>query len=124
MISGDGFAISSGIRSHISIPNGATQVILTFDGKAQGSLPSHVIIPNILVTVFDENDQSLYNHYAIGFGNPSSSSVTPWETFTVDLTDAIIGHDNVSVRLGLADAWSTNYNQKAWFDNVSIEITR
>jgi len=123
LISGDGYAINVGMKKQFTIPEGTTQVTLTFNGKAQGTLPSHEYIPNLLVSILDENNQNIYNQYVVGPGNPSSVSVTPWETFTLDITDQVNGHSQVSVVLGLADSWIVNYSQKAWFDNVSVKIS-
>ncbi len=122
MISGDGYAINAGMEKQFIIPNDATQVILTFDGKAQGTLPSHAYIPNLRFDILDENDQNIYGEYVIGPSNPSSIPVTNWETFSIDITDHVLGQNEVSIVLGLADSWTVDYEQKAWFDNISVEI--
>ena len=122
MISGDGFAINAGMEKQFIIPNDATQVILTFDGKAQGIPPSDSAIPNLRFDILDENDQNIYGEYVIGSPNPSSIPVTNWETFSIDITDHVLGQNEVSIVLGLADSWIVDYEQKAWFDNISVEI--
>ena len=46
-----------------------------------------------------------------------------WETYSVDITDAVSGNNTITVFLGLADSWSSNYEQKAWFDNVRLSYS-
>ena len=84
LISGDGFAIDATMKKQFTIPSDVTQVTLTLDGRAQGTLPSHINIPNLRVFILDENDQNLHTEHLIGKTNPVSVTLTDWETFTVD----------------------------------------
>lgn len=45
---------------------------------------------------------------------------TGWGTFEKDLTPLLQGQRSFVVRLGLLDAWSTNWGQAVWFDDVRV----
>jgi len=66
LIGGDGYAITSGMVKSVTISNDTTQIVLSFDGMAQGSLASHSYIPNLFLSIFTSNGTSLYGEYVIG----------------------------------------------------------
>jgi len=123
LISGDGFATTSGMEKSITLPDKVTSAILSFDGKAQGTYPSHQSIPNLIVQVFDNNDVSLHSEYVIGPpDNPSSLPTTNWQSFEIDITEYVTNQNSVTVFLGLSDAWIANWDQKVWIDNVMLTV--
>jgi len=124
LISGEGYAITSGMEKSVILPDDVTKVILSFDGKAHGTLPSHVNIPNLQLKIFDTNDVSLYGELMIGYTNPSSDPTTNWQSFEIDITDYVINQNDITVFLGLNDSWNVNvsYDQKVWIDNVQLLV--
>jgi hypothetical protein len=43
---------------------------------------------------------------------------TGWEHRSEDVSSMLNGHEQVEIRLWVRDAWSTDWNQQAWFKNV------
>ena len=122
MISGDGFAVAAWMEKSITLPDNNQYVVLSFDGKASGSLPSHIHIPNLSLNLFDRDGDILYHKWLIGDDNPSSTETTAWQSFQVDITEHIPKDRKIKISLGLDDSWTTDYRQSVWFDNIRLTL--
>ena len=122
IISGDGFDVYSGMKKSINLHDNNQYTVLSFDGKASGSLSTHNHIPNLTLILFDRDDNVLYSELFFGGDNPTSMKTTPWQSFQVDITEYIPDDGKITIFLGLYDSWIVDYKQSVWFDNVRLTL--
>lgn len=118
-ISGNSFGSPylHGMQKTIDISHvGANPLFVSFDYRATSGCTCSVTT-NVRIGIYDEvtGEQLYYNQPAGG-----GTTDTAWQSFTEDISSYVQGHDSVTVKLYLVDAWSSNWNQKNWYDNVIV----
>ena len=68
---------------------------------------------NADIQILDEDGNLLHESWLGRGGIPD----TEWQTFYYNVTDAVSGHDAVTVKLGVYDSWVIDWNVNVHFDN-------
>ena len=115
-ISGDGFPTSAGIRRSVdlSVLNG-DDLFVGVDYRATAN-SAHSSVTNARLGIPDDDGNSLSDNWL----NRGGTLDTEWQAFALDVTDAVAGHDGITVRLTLTDAWIVDHRQTAHFDNFYL----
>ena len=113
-ISGDGFASYAGIQREINLEFlGEDNLFVGIDYMAEGGGPFAV---NADIQILDEDGSLLHESWLGRGGIPD----TEWQTFYYNVTDAVSGHDAVTVKLGVYDSWVIDWNVNVHFDNFYV----
>ena len=115
-ISGDGFPTSAGIQRSVDLSalNG-DDLFVGVDYRATAN-SAHSSVTNARLEILDDDGNSLSDNWL----NRGGTLDTEWQTFALDVTDAVAGHDGITVRLTLTDAWIVDHRQTAHFDNFYL----
>lgn len=112
-ISGDGFASYAGIQRDIRLDLlGDDDLFVGVDYTA-GSSATAPFVVNANMQILDKDGNLLWGSW-LGQGGTLKGG---WQTFNYDVTEAVSGHDMVTVRLGVYDYWVAGWNVEAYFDN-------
>ena len=112
-ISGDGFASYAGIQREIRLDHlGGDSLYVGADYTA-GSDTTVPFVVNANLQILDKNENLLWGSWLVRDGTLGGG----WQTFRYDVTEAVSGHDVVTVRLGMFDYWGPSLNVEAYFDN-------
>ena len=110
-ISGDGFASYAGIQREINLEFlDKDNLFVGIDYMAESGGPFAV---NTDIQILDEDGNLLHESWLGRGGIPD----TEWQTFYYNVTDAVSGHDAVTVKLGVYDSWVIDWNVNVHFDN-------
>ena len=113
-ISGDGFASYAGIQREINLEFlGKDNLFVGIDYMAEGGGP---FVVNADIQILDEDGSLLHESWLGRGGIPD----TEWQTFYYNVTDAVSGHDAVTVKLGVYDSWVIDWNVNVHFDNFYV----
>ena len=115
-ISGDGFPTSAGIQRSVDLSalNG-DDLFVGVDYRATAN-SAHSSVTNARLGILDDDGNSLSDNWL----NRGGTLDTEWQAFALDVTDAVAGHDSITVRLTLTDAWIVDHRQTAHFDNFYL----
>ena len=115
-ISGDGFPTSAGIQRSVDLSalNG-DDLFVGVDYRATAN-SAHSSVTNAKLEILDDDGNSLSKNWL----NRGGTLDTEWQTFALDVTDAVAGHDGITVQLTLRDAWIVDHRQTAHFDNFYL----
>ena len=115
-ISGDGFPTSAGIQRSVDLSalNG-DDLFVGVDYRATAN-SAHSSVTNAKLEILDDDGNSLSKNWL----NRGGTLDTEWQTFALDVTDAVAGHDSITVQLTLRDAWIVDHRQTAHFDNFYL----
>ena len=115
-ISGDGFPTSAGIQRSVDLSalNG-DDLFVGVDYRATAN-SAHSSVTNARLEILDDDGNSLSKNWL----NRGGTLDTEWQTFALDVTDAVAGHDSITVQLTLRDAWIVDHRQTAHFDNFYL----
>ncbi len=112
-ISGDGFASYAGIQRDIRLDLlGDDDLFVGVDYTAGGGNTVPLVV-NANMQILDKDGNLLWGSW-LGRGGTLEGG---WQTFNYDVTEAVSGHDMVTVRLGVYDYWVAGWNVEAHFDN-------
>ena len=117
LLDGDGFAINAGIVRGFSLENhdpGAS-LYLSVDYEAR-SVSIYPLVPNAKIFLTDTNGNTLYGTALVsgGLKNPG------WRTFSIDISQYVLGHDDITVRLYTANSWDSGNRLLTFFDNFYL----
>ncbi len=120
LISGDGFVATAGMKQTVDLRNldEDDSLFIGVDYKATSNFASSSVT-NAMLQIFDSHGSSIYTTWL----NRGGTFNTGWQSFSANVTDAVSGHDDVSVWLGLTDSWIADWRQKAYFDNFYLGTT-
>jgi len=135
---------NTGSTFDVNIDGGAAHIYELGNGWENGGhyISRVVDIAGWLGTMYLELDWRAKSNYAyssvtnayVNFysGSQSLGSVTlvaggtydtGWQHRLTDVSSILSGRSSVQVRLNVHDAWSANWQQQAWFDNVKLYST-
>ena len=106
---------NSGMGKTFSIPN-HDEVTLSFTWRAKSDTTVSTVTNAHLVILDADTDNELYSEGLITGG----SLDTGYNNYYKDITSIISGYSNITIQLFLNDAWSADYNQQNWYDNINI----
>ena len=117
LITGYGFGADAGINRDISLENHDPDepLYLSVDYRATSG-STHSTVTNALLQITDTDGNSLYKIFMVGGGTLDSG----WRTFSTNVTQYVIGEDDITVQLYLADPWIYPWNKKTSFDNFYL----
>jgi len=98
-----------------SLPSG-TPYVLSFWWRAKSSTTLSTVTNAQVAIIQVGSDTVLYQANLVEGGTTD----TGWKYFSTDITSALGGATNIQIWLYMNDAWSTNWNQENWYDDVSI----
>ena len=121
LISGDGYAIRSGIQKTINIPPSLsdTNFILSFDAISISDDSALSIYPNIRLDLFDKFENWIEGK-CLMCGGPVKKE---WRHFQYDITQLVDANKKITIFLGLADFWIVDYEQELFLDNIQLIAT-
>ena len=112
-ISGDGFASYAGIQRDIQLDLLEGDDLFVGVDYTAGSGPTVPFVVNANMQILDKDGGLLWGSWLVRDGTLEDG----WQTFRYDVTEAVSGHDVVTVRLGVFDYWASGWNVEAHFDN-------
>ncbi len=120
-ISGDGFVSQSGIQKTIDVSSvNDRPLYLSFDYRAvSGYISSSVTNANL--GIYDgTTGEQLYHKSLIAGGTLDSG----WNNYQKEISNVILNHDTITIKLYMHDSWSTNWNQQNWYDNITLSTVQ
>ncbi len=119
-ISGEGFAAVADIRQDIDLRglDEGDELFLSIDYRATSSTANDRPT-NASVKIYDGEGSVIYVYWLANGGVTD----TKWQRSSINITDVISGHDDVSIGFGLRDNWIAKWNQNAYFDNFYLGTT-
>ena len=115
-ISGDtGSGITDNGMEKNFVWSGSGSFVLSFNWRASSSYTGSSTT-NAQVDVFDANTGAgLYSYQLYAGGGD-----TGWRNFAANISSYVQGHSDLNIYLFLVDAWSLNWNQQNWYDNIVV----
>ena len=121
LISGDGYAIISGIQKTVNIPPSLsdTNFILSFDAISISDDSGFSTYPNLRFDLFDKFENRIVGECLV-CGGPVKNE---WQHFQHDITQLVGVNKKITVLLGVSDHWIIDYKQKLFLDNIQLIAT-
>ena len=117
-ISGDGFGAFGGIQRSVDLsPLHDDDLFVGVDYRATAN-SAHSFVTNARLEILDDDGNSLSDNWL----NRGGTLDTDWQTFVLNATDAVAGHDGITIRLSLQDTWIVDHDQVTYFDNFYLGV--
>ena len=120
-LSGNSFAhpyTNQGLEKTVDISGVSDSLVLSLDYRAKSNFAGSAVTNTVLAVHDGATDELLYsNKLAWGVGTQDIG----WKSFEQDILSQVQGHDSITIKLFIVDAWNANWNQQNWYDNIKLE---